>query len=251
MNEPVMRFTASLGSTIGNANFESVSSFNNEKYLSMQLMDEVHPLVSIRSFSKFMGTDEFLADDFARYLKKSIAQVKQMLMRMAAQGFLYYDSETGMATIRPRLQDYLAASVSKIDYDVISFPSRTTAPVENAVFDLRNYDLTINGIPRIFVSDSQNVAIYPNNDRIVMKKNRHFQFDGQVQAGLFTFTGRNFFFNYDTFKINLQKIDSLRIRYLTGQVDDFGFAVAEKALNLIEDIKELYIDKADKNESLF
>jgi hypothetical protein len=246
MNEPVMRFTALLGSTIGNANFESVNFFNNEQYLSMQLMDDVHPIVSIRSFARYMGTEEFLAEDFARYLKKPIAQVKQMLMRMAAQGFLFYDSETAMATIRPRLHDYLASSVAKIDYDVISIPSRVNSPVENAVFDLRNYDLTINGIPQIFVSDSQNVVIFPNNDRIIMKQNRHFQFDGQVQGGLFTFFGKNFFFNYDTFKIELQKVDSLRIRYLTGQVDNYGFPVAEKAQNLIQDIKgELYIDKPD------
>jgi len=246
MNEPVMRFTALLGSTIGNASFESVNFFNNEHYLSMQLMDEAHPLVSIRSFARFMGVEEFLAEDFARYLKKPVVQVKQLLMRMAAQGFLFYDSKTDMASIRPRLIDYLSSSVSKIDYDVIRIPSRTTSPVENAVFDLRSYDLTINGVSRVFVSDSQNVVIYPENERIVMKKNRHFQFDGQLQAGLFTFTGKNFFFNYDTFKIELQKIDSLRIRYLTGAVDNYGFPVAEKALNLIEDIKgELFIDKPD------
>ncbi len=95
-------------------------------------------------------------------------------------------------------------------------------PVENAVFDLRNYDLTINGVSRIFLSDSQNVAIYPANDRIVMKKNRNFQFDGHVQAGLFTFSGKNFFFDYDTFKIGLSKIDSLQIRYLTGQTTIMG-----------------------------
>ncbi len=124
-----------------------------------------------------------------------------------------------MATIRPRLHDYLAASVSKIDYDVISIPSTTNMPVDNAIFDFRNYNLTINGVSRIFLSDSQNVAIYPANSRIIMKKNRDFQFDGHVQAGLFTFSGKNFFFSYDTFKISMTKIDSLRIRYLTGAVD--------------------------------
>jgi hypothetical protein len=246
MNEPVMRFTSLMGSTIGNANFESVSFFNNDQYLRMQLLDEVHPLVSVRSFSRYMGTDEFLANDFAGYLKKPVAQVKQLLMRLASQGFLYYDNETGMATIRPRLNDYLAASVARIDYDVISIPSNTVVPVENAVFDLRNYNLTINGIPRIFVSDSQNVVIYPANDRIIMKKNRNFQFDGQVQAGLFTFNGKNFFFNYENFKIDLQKIDSLRIRYLTGAIDGYGFPVVENAQNLIQDLNgELYIDKPD------
>jgi hypothetical protein len=246
MNEPVMRFTALMGSTTGIANFESVNYFNNEKYQRMQLMDDIHPLISIRSFSKYMGTEEFLAEDFATYLKKPLTQVKQMLMRMAAQGFLFYDSEKGMASIRPRLHDYLAASVSKIDYDVISIPSRVNTPVENAVFDLRNYDLTINGITRIFVSDSQNVAIYPASDRIIMKHNRNFLFDGQVQAGLFTFSGKNFFFNYDTFKIGMRKIDSLHIRYLTGAVDNYGFPVATDAQNLIEDLTgELFIDKPD------
>jgi hypothetical protein len=246
MNEPLMRFTAMMGSSIGDATFESVNFYNNDQFLSLQLMDEVHPLISIRNFSRRMGMEQFLADDYAGYLKKPISQVKQLLMRMAARGFLFYDSETGMATVRPRLNDYIAASVAKIDYDVISIPSRTSSPVENAIFDLRSYDLTINGIPSIFVSDSQNVAIYPEYDKIIMKKNRHFQFDGQVQAGLFTFTGKNFFFNYDTFKIELQKIDSLRIRYLTGKVDNYGFPVTEKAQNLLENMKgELFVDKPD------
>jgi hypothetical protein len=246
MDEPVMRFTAMMGSTLGEANFESVNFYNNDQYMAMQLMDDVHPLVSIRSFAKRMGTEQILAEDFAMYLKKPLTQVKQLLMRMAARGFLFYDAETGMATIRPRLHDYIAASVAKVDYDVISIPSNTNTPVENAIFDLRNYNLTINGIPRIFVSDSQNVVIYPAGDKIILKKNRHFQFDGQVQAGLFTFSGRNFFFNYDSFKIDLQKIDSLRIRYLTGKYDNYGFPLTEAAQTLLEDMKgEIYIDRPD------
>jgi hypothetical protein len=246
MDEPVMHFTAMMGSSAGKANFESVNFYNNDQYMAMQLMDDVHPLIRIRSFARKMGTDQFLAEDFAEYLQMPLTQVKQMLMRMAARGFLFYDSENGMATIRPRLHDYIAASVAKVDYDVISIPSSTNSPVENAIFDLRNYDLTINGVPRIFMSDSQNVVIYPADDRIIMKKNRHFQFDGQVQAGLFTFSGKNFFFNYDTFKIDLQKIDSLRIRFLTGFVDNYGFPLTESAQNLLENMKgEIFIDKPD------
>jgi len=246
MNEPVMRFTGMMGSTTGEASFESVNFFNNDQYEALQLMDEVNPLLVIRGFARRMGTDQFLADDLAAHLKKPVSQVKQMLMRMAAKGFLFYDTENDMATIRPRMNDYIAASVAKVDYDVISFPSIANSPVENAVFDLRNYDLTINGIPRIFVSDSQNVVIYPENDRIIMKKNRHFQFDGQVQAGLFTFSGRNFFFNYDSFKLDLRKIDSLRIRYLTDKYDNYGFPVTEETQTVLENLEgEVYIDRPD------
>jgi hypothetical protein len=212
----------------------------------MQMMDQFHPLVSIRAFAKSLGMDEFLAEDFAAYLNKPIAPVKQLLMRMAAQGFIFYDSQSSMATLRPRLNNYLAASVSKIDYDVISIPSRTSSPLENAVFDLRTYDLTINGVPRIFVSDSQNVAIYPANDRIIMKKNRHFMFDGSVDAGLFTLYGNKFQFDYDSFKLSMLKIDSLHIRYLTGAVDEYGFPVTESAQNLILNMSgDLIIDRPD------
>ncbi|RPH73958.1 hypothetical protein EHM76_04530, partial [bacterium] len=246
MNEPVMHFTGMMGSTTGEANFESVNFYNHDQYLALQLMDDVNPLLVIRGFARRMGTGQFLADDLAAYMKKPVTQVKQMLMRMAAKGFLFYDSENDMATIRPRLNDYIAASVAKIDYDVISFPSVTSTPVENAVFDLRNYDLTINGIPRIFVSDSQNVVIYPDNDRIIMKKNRHFQFDGQVQAGLFTFSGKNFFFNYDSFKLDLRKIDSLRIRYLTDKFDNYGFPIVEETQTVLENLEgEVFIDRPD------
>jgi hypothetical protein len=246
MDEPYMRFTASMGSSVGVANFESVNFFDNNKFLKMQGMDEIHPLISIRSFSRYLGMETFRADDFANYLNKPLTQVKQLLMRMAASGFVFYDANTDMATIKPRLHDYLAASVSKIDYDVISFPSRVESPLENAVFDLRNYDLTINGINRIFLSDSQNVVIYPAKDRIVLKKDRDFTFNGTVIAGLMRFNGKNFFFDYDTFKIRLQHIDSLHVQYMTEKTDNYGFQVIENVNNLIENTTgDLFIDKPD------
>ncbi|MBN2481862.1 MAG: hypothetical protein JXB19_08990 [Bacteroidales bacterium] len=246
MNEPYMQFSALIGSTIGNATFESVNYFNNAKYLSMQGMDEVHPLVSIRSFASYMGSETFLAEDFANYLRKPVAQVKQLLMRMAVLGFVYFDTETGMVTIKQRLHDYLASSVNRVDYDAISFASRTTAPLENAILDLTTYDLRINGISRIILSESQSVAVYPTGASITMKKNRDFSFNGLVEAGLFSFMGENLFFNYDSFKIDMVKIDSLHIRYLTEQVDGYGFNRLANVNNLIQDVNGvLFIDQPE------
>ena len=246
MEEPIMKFTAPIGASIGMANFESVNYFNYNFFIKMQGIDEVHPLISIRSFAKMTGSEEFIAADFANYLHKSITQVRQMLMRISVLGFIFYDTNSEIARIKPKLHNYLAASVAKVDFDVLGFPSRTKAPVENAIFDIRTYDLTINGIPQIFVSDSQNVVIFPKKDRIIFKRNRNFQFDGVVIAGLFTFYGNNFFFNYDSFNINLQNVDSLNIRFLTGETDNYGFPVIDKIDNLIQHITgEIIVDKSD------
>ncbi|NJK98583.1 MAG: hypothetical protein HC905_29970 [Bacteroidales bacterium] len=111
---------------------------------------------------------------------------------------------------------------------------------------MENYDLLINGIPRIFLSDSQNVVIYPTNDRITLKQNRSFQFDGRIDAGLFTFFGSNFFFNYNDFKINLQNVDSVQIKVFTGEVDNFGRPLTRSVRNVIQHITgDLVIDKSD------
>lgn len=246
IDEEYMRFTAPRGSTIGNAYFESENYFNYNKYMDMQMMDRKHPLLSLRSFARRYGHEEFPVQAYADYLKMPLTQVKHQVMRMAFGGFVFYDDNTEIITVKPRLHDYIAASVNKIDYDVMGFGSKVEAPQANAIFNLRNYDLTIHGIPKIFVSDSQNVAIIPKDATIVLKENRNFQFDGTVIAGLLTFNGSNLFFNYDSFKINLQNVESVEIDYMTGDMDNFGLPEIGNVRNLLENVTgEILIDQPD------
>lgn len=244
MDEDVMRFTAPRGAAIGNAYFESVNYFNYNKYLNMMVMDQRHPLYVLKEFSQVYGSEEFPTSALADYLRLPMHQVQQLAMRMAFGGFVFYDMNTETIRLKQRLYDYLAASINKIDYDVIGFASRVNAPLENAVYNIKTDDLIINGIPEIHVSDSQNVTIYPRNNRIILKNNRNFQFDGVVEAGLLTFFGNNFFFHYDSFKINLVSVDSLHLEFLTGQLDGYGLPITEHVRNRLQYITgDVLIDK--------
>ncbi|MGD2035351.1 MAG: hypothetical protein PVF73_09870, partial [Bacteroidales bacterium] len=246
MDEDVMKFSAPRGAAIGNAYFESVNYFNYNKFMGMMMMDNAHPLVSLKSFARKYGSDKFPVAAYADYLRMPLHQVQQRAMRMAYGGFIYYDANKETITLKPRLYDYLAASINKIDYDVIGFESVVHAPLENAVYNIKTNDLVINGIPEIHVSDSQNVTIYPKYNRIILKSDRNFSFDGEVQAGLLTFHGSNFFFHYDSFKINLQNVDSLSLQFLTGKLDNYGLPIADYVRNRLRHITgELYIDKPD------
>ncbi len=112
-----------------------------------------------------------------------------------------------------------------------------------AVFDLNNYDLHINGVREIQLSTAQAVTIFPDNQKITMRKNRDFVFDGVIDAGLFTFYGRNFYFNYDTFKINLTNIDSLSLKVKTEVLDAYGQISVLDISSMLEDMTgELLID---------
>ncbi len=78
-----------------------------------------------------------------------------------------------------------------------------------------------------------------------MKQNRSFQFDGTVQAGLFTFYGKNFFFNYNEFKVVLKNVDSVRIKVITGY-DLYNKPVLQEVHNVIQDATgEVLIDKPE------
>ena len=133
----------------------------------------------------------------------------------------------------------------------MSIYSETKAPVDNAILDLKDFGLTINGVSSVFLSDSQRVAIYPYNQQITLGKNRGFKFNGVVQAGLFTFFGHDFQFSYDTFKIRLQKIDSIKVAVETDEKDTYGNPIIRDINSLIQLAKgELYIDDPNNKSGL-
>ena len=72
----------------------------------------------------------------------------------------------------------------------------------------------IAGVRDITLSKTQSVFLKPFKGRLVFKKNRDFTFSGFISAGSgrFNLFGKKFDFIYDDFKINLNKIDSVRLK---------------------------------------
>lgn len=243
IDEPRIKFTMAKGAALGQATFESSNFFNENHFYRIQAMDETHPLLILKKFSEYYYSDQFPVAELARFLQKPTSQIIQLCIRLSTDGFVYYDEESGEVTLKQKLYDYLDAFAGKIDYDVIDFVSNTTAPLENASLDLRTMELTINGVPEIHISDSQNVAIYPREEKIVLNKNRNFNFDGKIQAGLFTFFGEDFVFDYDSFKVSLNNIDSLSIAIQGEEYDRYGNPYIFDIENIIEEVTgDLLID---------
>ncbi len=241
--EPFIYMQAALGTALGNGLFESYDYFDLRFYEGLQGMEYQHPLADLWAYSNMIGGDIFSVEGYATYMGKPAYVYRHQFMELSKLGFIYFDYEQDEITLRPKLLDYIDASLMKRDYDVIRFISRTEAGKENAKLDLVTRDLTIQGIPTIFLSDSQNVRLVPDKNSIIMKRNRDFQFDGIIDAGLFKFYGKNFFFEYDNFRVSLQNIDSLSISAKTGERDAFGKSILTTLDNKIQNITgELLID---------
>jgi len=242
MNEPKVNITMLKGTSINIAKFESANYFSASRYYEVQGLEDIHPYIMLRNFARKNDTQYFHAEDFAKYYKQSMTTIRHLLIELTFKGIVDYDFETEYCRIKPRLYEYLDAVVGRRDYDLINFESRTNAPLNNATLDLKNMDLIIEGVPMINVSDSQNVIFYPKNEKILLKKNRDFDFGGSIEAGLFKFYGDNFQFKYDSFKIVLNKIDSLSLQVESG-IDNWGRRKLTNVANVIEDVSgDLEID---------
>lgn len=251
LKESKITLSRARGASMGQAYFESVSFYNANEFHRLMGLDEYHPLYRLKQFSEWWYSETFSIDEFAKWIRQSGEYATGLCIDLANKGFLYFDRANDEVTIKQKLHDYINSFAKKQDYDVISFLSETSSSIDNAVLDMHNYKIKINGIPRIFLSDSQKVAIFPYDKSITLEKNRSFEFNGVVQAGMITIFGNDFKFSYDTFKINLVNVDSIMLAVETDERDEYGGILSRSIEDLIQMTRaELLIDDPNNKSGL-
>jgi len=251
MNESKIVLSRARGASLGQAQFESTSFFNSDYFLQLMGLDDYHPLNRLTKFAEWFYSQTFPVAEFAKWLDKSIEAVTGLCIDMANKGFVFYDRVNNEVTIKKKTKDYLDSYAKKKDYDIIKIMSETKAPTDNAILDLKKFGLTVNGVSGVLLSDSQRIVIYPYEKQLVIGRNRSLNFDGIVEAGLFRVYGHKFSFSYDTFKIRLQKIDSIKISVETEKKDKLGNPIIRNIDNLIQlGTAELYIDNPNNKSGL-
>ena len=244
-------FSGLSGSANGQAQFESDNFFNEGIFDDMMGANDRHPLFAIWAYTNQVGSNTFLAEDFAVYLRKPLDHVRIELMHIAKQGYVYYDFGTDVVSTTDKLQHAINARHKKVDYDVIRFSSQCSGSTPNAVLNIDSLDMRINGINEIAVSQVQNIYINPKNKSIVMKGNRNFDFSGTLRAGLFEFQGEGFRFNYNDFRIDLDNVDIAKLDYQLNHYDNYGqrlLAGVSSTLNKITG--NILIDKPNNKSGL-
>ncbi len=250
MDQEEVNLTMLKGTAINVAKFESTNYFSARRFYELQGLETSHPFSMLHRYAEKYDTDFVHAHDFAKFWRLPLPPIHNLFIELSYQGFLEYNTENQIAFIKPKMYKYLKSRVGLIDYDLIKFESRTNAPKSNAVLNLKNMDLEIQGVPEINLSDSQNVIFYPKNQELLFKKNRNFDFSGRIEAGLFTFYGDNFQFKYDSFLVDLNKIDSLSIKVQSG-VDGWGRRQLSNVQNVIENVTgNLQIDNPDNKSGV-
>ena len=258
IDENIITFGSLPGTSVSEVNFESVDMYLENRFDELQGIDAVHPLILIDNYMRDKQESKFFVEDFARYIKFPFVQVQTYLIDLANKGFLFYDFSEDRVTVLPSLSRYVLAKSQQGDYDVIQFNSKVignSLTMVNAVLNIESKDLIIRGINQIAVSDSQKVAIFPKGGEIKILKNRDFVFNGRIFAGngRVNLYGQDFHFNYDEFKIDLKKIDSVQLSVPVKpvQLDMYNNPLLTRIKTVIEAASgELIIDESSNKSGL-
>jgi len=236
----------------------SINYFRLDDFEKLQALDGKHPMLRIESYLKHYADSEnpnlFHCGDLASYLQYPIEQVISFILRLQAEGYVEYFSDTKTALILPRFYDVIESYRENIDYDVIKLHTVTTNRQPNLRLDLTNNELIVFGITTqiegvngsaISLSDRKRVVIVPDNGRLVFKKNRDFSFSGGILAGMFEFFTKDCLFSYEDFQIDMTKVDSLRFYAKSGN----RIVPVKGTLERLQG--RLMIDRGDNKSSRF
>lgn len=249
LDEPLMKFGFLPNNFQGEAYFESSDFYNLQKAEVIKSGESISPITKMIDYYNANNKPAtFTVIDFAKYIKYLANDLRPMIFKMAIYGLVYFNPETDVISIRPRLFDYADNAKHKHDYDIITLHSVTPGK-ENATVNLLNYDITVHGVKQVLLSDTQKVFMFPKNADILLKRNREMDFSGTVASGKFEFIGKDFIFDYNEFKVKMKTIDSIKIFVEAFEADVNGNVPFKKVQTLIENVNgELRID-APKNKS--
>lgn len=224
------------------AKFESKNYYSRRVYDQLMGMGGTHPLVAIHNHVYKYDRQVETEGKLASAMGYTVSQVKPLLLQLTGQGFISYDTEKGMITPLPKLSNFIKNRTGKLDYDALVFNSdlnQQNAPksetgerdenyykkvkdvneenlkkqsLSNALIDLGNLDMIINGLDRVVISENKNVEVYPSDKKVTVKKNRDFLFKGWLNSGKVEILLNEGSFSYEKFKIYLMDTELARLR---------------------------------------
>lgn len=231
--------------------FESKDYFSKASINKVMGLSSTEPLAAIKILSDKKQTRELYADDVAKAIDPHLSenQAKSLFYELVQGGFIVYDEPTSTIRVRDKLFHFVLSNAKRKDYDNIRLKSVT----ENGTdyIDLRNSNIELSGVNYIPISDTAAVTFYPSKGYVELQKNRNMHFGGLIYGGRMDFFGKEYKFRYDSFAVDLNTIDSMRINIPNGKTDGQGNAKLMTLRTNIDSIKgrmdiDLPINKAGR-----
>ena len=229
--------------------FESVDFFNENDLLRIQSISTNNPVIVLKLMSEEQGTRELNATHAAERInpKYTLSSIQTLLYDLVEKGFIKYDSDNRMITLKDKVFHYAEAGAEKRDYDHIRIKSETDAT--SGYFNLNTGEIEIDGVDNLELSIHQRVAIKPFKKKLFLKPNRDLFFDGKIFAGHTSLEGKEFLFEYDQNHVKMDSVRFFDVFSWDGSLDNDSIPIAFSISSRIEHLDGFLIIDAPENKS--
>jgi hypothetical protein len=229
--------------------FESLKYFQESDYFRLQNISTTNPIALMKVAYQETGDKVLEAEFLAKKLnpKFSIENITSLLYDLVSKGFINYDATDQKVELKDKIFHYADASQKKVDFDNLRVTSETEET--NAIFDLKDNSIAVNGVSNIELSQLQRVGLKPYGDMVRLKKNRDMDFDGRLFAGFSLIQGKDFHFDYDKFQVKLDSVRYFDLYLPTGNVSKQGVPEAYSLGSRIEHLSGILLVDAPANKS--
>jgi len=246
-NKDVLSYTYEFGVSQQQkfARFESVNFLDHRLYDELQGLSKVNPLLLISKYTYKYDKYDLTEGECATALGMELSQAKSLMLQLASRGLINYDTKNKRVQINPKLDYYVQGKSGKSDYDNIGIwcdfrpkelgeytqeeikanknlqELQLEYDKENEIrsrytsfgtLDLVSLDMELLGVDQITISERQNAHVYPSNYKIVVRKNRSFDFQGWINVGKAEINALQATYNYELNKIDLHQGDKMLLR---------------------------------------
>lgn len=235
------------GSALSTSSFESSNYYTIKKYREISGIDEKSPVERLYDYSRSQGS-EFSVQGFSNHLGLDMSQTLLMIHTLSQHGLVSYNEISGRVKVKDKLVDYQKAFTKSKGFDYDALTLESSASGTNARLSLDDNKLTIRGVEKFVVSDSQSVAVYPDSATgyvVTVGRNRALHFSGRIDVAKFMFTVKDADFDYENFSFNMPKITRMEF-YVPDFVtpDKYEQLVRTPLSNLVG---TLAVDKPDNH----
>ena len=229
--------------------FESLEYYNELDYRRIQNIANVNPIAIMKLTAEQEGTNFLDANLIAQRINPNftVDNIHSLIYDLTSKGFVNYDRENQVIEIKEKVWHYADASQEKVDYDLLKIRSKTEEA--NAVLNLRNLNIEINGVASLEFSPRQRVGLVPDSALIKLKPNRNLDFAGRVFAGFSTLEGKDFHFDYEKFHIQMDSVRYFDLYVPTGELDQNNRPVSLSIGSRIENLNGVLLIDAPSNKS--
>ena len=250
MTKNTIEFKMNPGGNDPTAMFLSQRFFSPADYRTIQGQSSYHPLEKLRQFADAYPNRTFSAYDYASSLGFKVENVRDVLIELGNNGYIFYNPATQKITVLGKTYHAVAAHDDKTDYDIIRVYSKV-ARGKNAEIYFNSSELKLYGVAEMEFSRRHQIKVQPRSQEVTLLQNFDMKFSGRVLAGPLDFYGKGFNFKYDDYQIYLDKVDSLKFRVLTGRLKNDNTPETVDIPTIMQDITGfVQIDKPDNKSGL-